>query len=149
MRAVIQRVSSASVMTGGRIISSIGHGLLILAGFHRNDTEADSDYIITKSTGLRIFDDETGLINLSVIDTGGEILVVSQFTLYGDARKGKRPSFSEAMPPQEASCFYDNFIRAFSEKFGNVKSGIFGADMEVSLTNTGPVTIMLDSHKNF
>ena len=147
MRAIIQRVSSASVSIDKEIISSIGRGLLILVGFHKEDTDSDSDYIISKSNGLRIFEDDNGLMNLSVSDIGGEILVVSQFTLYGDARKGKRPSFSTAMPPAEALLFYDGFISRFKENFSPVKSGVFGADMEVSLVNSGPVTIMLDSSK--
>ena len=147
MRAVIQRVSRASVSVDGDIISSINRGLLILVGFHKEDTISDSDYIISKSTGLRIFEDDNGLMNLSVSDIGGEILVVSQFTLYGDSRKGKRPSFSTSMPPAEALQFYDNFIKHFKENFPSVKCGVFGADMEVSLVNSGPVTIILDSSK--
>jgi D-tyrosyl-tRNA(Tyr) deacylase len=147
VRAIIQRVSSASVSIDEKTVSSIGRGLLILVGFHREDSDTDSDYIIAKSTGLRIFGDDNGLMNLSVSDIEGEILVISQFTLYGDARKGKRPSFSTSMPPAEALQFYDNFIKRFKEKFPSVKCGVFGADMEVSLVNSGPVTIMLDSSK--
>ena len=147
MRAVIQRVNSASVSIDNEIVSSIGKGLLILAGFHREDTDADSDYIISKSTGLRIFSDDNGLMNLSVSDIKGEILVVSQFTLYGDSRKGKRPSFSTSMPPAEALQFYNRFINRFRESFNSIKCGVFGADMEVSLVNSGPVTIILDSSK--
>jgi len=147
VRAIIQRVSSASVSIDDEVVSSIGRGLLILVGFHKDDTDADSDYIITKSTGLRIFGDDNGMMNLSVADIDGEILVVSQFTLYGDARKGKRPSFSTSMPPTEALQFYDRFINRFKENFSSVKSGVFGADMQVSLVNSGPVTIMLDSSK--
>lgn len=147
MRAIIQRVSKASVFIDENAVSSIGRGLLVLVGFHREDTVSDSEYIISKSTGLRIFEDSNGLMNLSVSDINGEILVVSQFTLYGDARKGKRPSFSTSMPPAEAKNFYDGFIEKFKESFGQVKSGVFGADMEVSLVNSGPVTIMLDSSK--
>lgn len=149
MRAIIQRVSSASVSIEGKVVSSISRGLLILAGFHKDDTVADSDYIISKSTGLRIFGDADGMMNLSVSDIEGEILVVSQFTLYGDSRKGKRPSFSTSMPPAEAKIFYDDFISRFRENFPSVKSGVFAADMEVSLVNSGPVTIMLDSSKLF
>lgn len=147
MRAVIQRVRSASVSIDGDVVSSINRGLLILVGLHREDTVADSDYIISKSTGLRIFEDSSGLMNLSVSDTGGEILVVSQFTLYGDSRKGKRPSFSTSMPPAEAKKFYDSFIDRFRENFASLKCGVFGADMEVSIVNSGPVTIILDSSK--
>jgi D-tyrosyl-tRNA(Tyr) deacylase len=147
VRAIIQRVNSASVAVEGEIVSSIGRGLLMLVGFHKEDTDTDSDYIISKSTGLRIFGDAEGMMNLSVSDIEGEILVVSQFTLYGDARKGKRPSFSTSMPPAEAKIFYDDFINRFRKSFSSLKSGVFAADMEVSLVNSGPVTIMLDSSK--
>lgn len=147
MRAIIQRVSSASVTVDGNVVSSIGRGLLILVGFHKDDTETDSDYIISKSTGLRIFYDADGMMNLSVSDIDGEILVVSQFTLYGDSRKGKRPSFSTSMPPAEARIFYDNFISRFKGKYPSLKSGVFAADMDISLVNSGPVTIILDSSK--
>jgi len=128
-------------------VSSIGKGLLILVAFHRDDTAADSDYIISKITGLRIFEDDNHLMNLSVSDIDGEILAVSQFTLYGDARKGKRPSFSTSMPPADALKFYDDFIARFKKNFHSLKCGVFGADMEVSLVNSGPVTIILDSSK--
>lgn len=147
MRAIIQRVNSASVAVEGKVVSSIGRGLLMLVGFHKEDTDTDSDYIISKSTGLRIFGDADGMMNLSVSDIDGEILVVSQFTLYGDARKGKRPSFSTSMPPAEAKLFYDDFINRFRKSFSSLKSGVFAADMEVSLVNSGPVTIILDSSK--
>lgn len=147
MRAVIQRVNRASVTVEGNIISSINRGLLILVGFHKDDTDSDSEYIINKSSGLRIFEDDKGLMNLSVSEINGEILVVSQFTLYGDSRRGKRPSFSDSMPPAEAKIFYDRFIDRFSKSFGNIKSGVFGADMQISLVNSGPVTIILDSSR--
>jgi len=147
VRAIIQRVNRASVSIDGKIFSSIDRGILILVGFHKEDTKADSDYIISKTTGLRIFEDENNLMNLSVSDIGGEILVVSQFTLYGDARKGKRPSFSTAMPPADAKIFYNNFLNRFRENFNTVKSGVFAADMEISIANYGPVTIILDSSK--
>ncbi|PKL17647.1 MAG: D-tyrosyl-tRNA(Tyr) deacylase [Spirochaetae bacterium HGW-Spirochaetae-5] len=124
MRAIIQRVTSASVAVEGKVVSSIGRGLLILAGFHKEDTDTDSDYIINKSTGLRIFGDADGMMNLSVSDIGGEILVVSQFT-------------------------YDDFMLRFRKNFPSVKSGVFAADMEVSLVNSGPITIILDSSKIF
>jgi D-tyrosyl-tRNA(Tyr) deacylase len=149
VRAVIQRVNSASVSVEGEVISSIGKGLLVLVGFHKDDKISDSGYIINKILGLRIFEDANGLMNLSVSDIGGEILVVSQFTLYGDARAGKRPSFSTSMPSNEAALFYDNFINKFKESFNSLKCGVFGANMEVSLINSGPVTIILDSSKNF
>jgi len=147
VRAIIQRVSSASVSIDEEFVSSIGRGLLILVGFHKDDTVTDSDYIITKSTGLRIFEDNNGLMNLSVSDIGGEILIVSQFTLYGDSRKGRRPSFSTSMPPVEAKQFYNDFIGRFKENFTSLQCGVFGADMQVSLVNSGPVTIILDSSK--
>ena len=149
MRAVIQRVSSASVSVEGEVVSSIGKGLLILVGFHRDDKISDCEYIINKSIGLRIFEDAKGLMNLSVSDIGGEILVVSQFTLYADSRAGKRPSFSTSMSSNEADGFYDSFIKKFKESFSSLKCGVFGADMEVKLTNSGPVTILLDSSKIF
>ena len=147
MRAIIQRVSNASVSVDGEVVSSISRGLLMLVGFHKEDTVSDSDYIISKSTGLRIFEDAAGLMNLSVSDIAGEILVVSQFTLYGDSRKGKRPSFSTSMPTEQALLFYDTFISRFKDNFCSLQCGVFGADMEVSLVNSGPVTIMLDSSK--
>ena len=147
MRAVIQRVNGASVSIDNTIVSSIGRGLLILVGFQKEDTVSDSEYIISKCTGLRIFDDDNGFMNLSVSDIGGEILLVSQFTLYGDSRKGKRPSFSTSMPPAEAEIFYNDFINRFRESFESLKCGVFAADMEVSLVNSGPVTIILDSSK--
>ncbi len=150
MRAVVQRVKSASVSVDGNIISSIDRGLLILVGFHRDDTDRDSDYIIRKSTEMRIFEDSNDVMNISVEDLGGDILIVSQFTLYGDARKGKRPSYSKSMPPGSAEAFYNQFIEQFEKKWGSpVKTGEFGADMDVSLINDGPITIMLDSFKEF
>ena len=121
----------------------------MLVGFHRDDTVKDSDYIISKINGLRIFNDTEGMMNLPVTDTAGEILVVSQFTLYGDARKGKRPSYSDSMQPDKALLFYESFIESFKKFNARVKSVKFGADMDVSLVNHGPVTILLDSSKNF
>jgi D-tyrosyl-tRNA(Tyr) deacylase len=149
MRAVIQRVLSASVEVDGTVVSSINYGLLLLLGIHNTDTDTDIDYIISKTIGLRIFDDLNGVMNLSAEDTDSEILIVSQFTLYGDVRKGKRPSYSDAMPPEKASAFYEKFISEFSKRFPKIKCGVFGADMKVLLVNSGPVTIMLDSSKIF
>lgn len=149
MRAVVQRVKSASVTVDGEIIASTGNGLLVLVGFHGTDTHEDSDYIIGKCVNLRIFEDNAGLMNLSVSDTEGEILVVSQFTLYGDARKGRRPSFSESMPPAKAEQFYNEFLNKFKESYSAVQSGRFQADMDVALVNSGPVTILLDSKKQY
>lgn len=149
MRAVVQRVGEASVDIEGQRVASIGRGLLVLIGFHRDDTDRDSDYIIGKITGLRIFSDSDGNMNLSVQDVGGQILVVSQFTLYGDTRRGRRPSFSDSMQPADAVKFYDAFLERFRSAYGTVESGVFGADMQVSLVNSGPVTIMLDSFRGF
>jgi len=149
VRAVVQRVKKASVTVDGEIIASTGSGLLVLAGFHGSDTHEDSDYIISKCINLRIFEDTAGLMNLSVSDIDGEILVVSQFTLYGDARKGRRPSFSDSMPPAKAEQFYNEFLEKFKMSYGSVQSGRFQADMDVALVNSGPVTILLDSKKQF
>jgi D-aminoacyl-tRNA deacylase len=149
MRTVIQRVLSASVSIDGRIVSEIGAGVAVLLGLHRDDTPGDSDYIISKIIGLRIFDDPGGVMNLSLEETCGEILIVSQFTLYGDARKGRRPSYSEAMPPERAEEFYNCFLETLKKKYPRVSSGVFGADMKVSLVNNGPVTILLESSKTF
>lgn len=146
MRALIQRVDKASVEVDGETVSSIGRGLLILAGFHKDDTESDADYIIKKILGLRIFDDSSGVMNLSIEDTGGDVLIVSQFTLYGDVKKGKRPSYSDAMKPDKAEPFYKKFLEKFESAFGKkAGSGIFGAHMAVSLVNNGPVTIIIES----
>ena len=149
MRAVIQRVLHASVEVDGKVIASIGKGLLVLVGFIFDDTLRDAEYLINKILGLRIFDDENGVMNLSVEDQGWEILLVSQFTLYGDARKGKRPSYSKAMAPEKAAEFYGEFFQAFKNRYAPVQSGEFRAAMDVSLVNSGPVTILLDSRKEF
>lgn len=149
MRAVVQRVDCAGVSVNGTPVSSIGRGLLVLAGLRYDDTEADLDFISDKITGLRIFDDSSGTMNLSVSDISGELLIISQFTLYGDVRKGRRPSYSEAMPPEKASKFFDQFVQYVKSKYPQTKTGIFGADMKISLENSGPVTILLDSRKNF
>jgi len=149
MRAVLQRVSRASVAVGGKTVSSIGKGMLVLVGFHRDDAESDMEYIARKILSARIFDDVNGVMNLSVGDVSGEILLVSQFTLYGDARKGKRPSYSDAMAPDAAIEFYKLFTDKCRAEYGKVESGVFGAMMDVSLVNSGPVTILLDSAKIF
>jgi len=145
MRAVVQRVERASVEVDGNPVSSIGAGLLALVGFHRDDTNDDCEYIINKILNLRIFEDAGNVMNLSLLECGRELLVVSQFTLYGDARKGRRPSYSSAMPPGAASEFYQKFFELFKSSYDRTQSGTFGADMKVSLVNSGPVTIMLDS----
>lgn len=147
MRAVIQRVTEASVKVDGKITGEIGKGILIFLGVGEGDTEKDLKYIADKTIGLRIFSDENDKMNLSVQDIGGEILVVSQFTLYGDCRKGKRPSFSPSMEPVAAKRMYEEFIEYVSEQGIRTAHGIFGADMKVELLNDGPVTILLDSSK--
>ncbi len=149
MRAVIQRVLRASVEVEGKTVASIDRGILVLAGLHESDTEQDMDYIIGKLLGVRIFNDPGGVMNLSVADTGGEILLVSQFTLYGDARKGKRPSYSSAMKPEMARDAFHAFVARCRALHVRTKSGIFGADMKVSLVNDGPVTILIDSARAF
>ena len=145
MRAVVQRVSSATVRTGGETVASIGTGLLVLAGLHADDTPSDLDYMTNKILGLRIFNDEQGTMNLSVTDIQGEVLLVSQFTLYGDARRGKRPSYSSAMKPDLARPLFEHFVTRFIALHDKTRAGIFGADMEISLVNSGPVTIIIES----
>lgn len=145
MRAVIQRVLQASVAVDGGTVASIGRGVLVLAGLHESDTLNDMDYIIHKLVGLRIFNDDSGVMNRSVADVNGEVLLVSQFTLYGDARKGKRPSYSSAMKPDAARDAFNDFIARCRSVHPRTSAGIFGADMKVTLVNDGPVTILLDS----
>jgi D-aminoacyl-tRNA deacylase len=149
MRAVIQRVSSAAVDVGGSALSEINEGLLVLIGVHSEDTEKDRDYITNKIINLRVFNDSNGMMNLSLKDTGGEVLLVSQFTLYGNAHKGNRPSYADAMSPDKAEHFFSKLVDDFKGKFPGVKTGLFGADMKVRLTNDGPVTILIDSKKDF
>ena len=145
MRAVVQRVAGASVSVPGEKVTSIGEGLLVLAGIHEDDDRDDLVYIRDKILGLRIFDDDQGVMNRSVGDINGDILLVSQFTLYGDVRRGRRPSYSSAMPPEKAKSFFDQFVTSVRDLYPGVQSGIFGAHMEISLVNSGPVTILLDS----
>ena len=147
MRAVIQRVGHAKVTVDGTVTGEIGRGLLIFLGVGRGDTNNDLDYIVKKTIGLRIFPDAGGKMNLSVTDIGGQALVVSQFTLYGDCRKGNRPSFSGSMPPGEANEMYERFIGLLNDSGIRAEHGVFGADMSVELENDGPVTIILDSSK--
>jgi D-tyrosyl-tRNA(Tyr) deacylase len=149
MRAVIQRVTQATVTVEGNIIASIDNGLCVLVGFTATDTEMDLQYICQKIIGLRIFDDSDAFMNLSVADVDGHILLVPQFTLYGDARKGRRPSFSDAMKPEEASQLFDTFVALCKQHYPKVQQGKFQAHMQVSLMNDGPVTILLDSSKLF
>ena len=146
MRAVIQRVSSASVTIGGQVKSSIGKGLLILLGVGSEDGQEDIDWLVKKISGLRIFDDEAGVMNRSVVDIGGEALVVSQFTLMASTKKGNRPSYIHAAGHEIAVPLYESFCTALSESLGKpVGTGEFGADMKVALVNDGPVTICIDT----
>lgn len=149
MRAVVQRVKKGSVTVDGKIVSRIKAGILVFLGVGKEDTEADLKYLVNKILGLRIFEDEAEKMNLSLLDIEGELLVVSQFTLYGDVRKGKRPSFSEAAYPEIGEKFYRDFIYEAKAMGVKTKEGIFGADMEVDLLNDGPVTILVDSKKDF
>lgn len=150
MRAVVQRVKKASVTIDGQIVSEISQGLLILVGVGNNDTTADADYLAEKIAELRIFGDDAGKMNLSVKDIKGELLAVSQFTLFGDCRKGRRPSFSDSARPELARPLYEYFVEKLSETASaDVKTGVFAADMAVSLVNDGPVTMLLDSSKSF
>ena len=148
MRAVVQRVLNASVAIGGTVKGEIGKGYLVLLGIEENDTEKDLDYIAEKLLGLRVFEDEAGKMNRSVLDAGGSILLVSQFTLYGDARKGRRSSFIRAARPEKAIPLYEAMIVRLRAALP-VETGEFGADMQVSLVNDGPVTILLDSERTF
>ena len=145
MRIVIQRVTTAKVEVNQRLISEIGHGLLVLLGVKENDNDEDVKYLAEKTVNLRIFEDKNGKMNLSVRDTGGSILIVSQFTLYADTKRGRRPCFSEASRPSVAEELYLRFINTVSEYNVPVASGQFGAMMDVSLVNGGPVTIIIDS----
>lgn len=147
MRAVIQRVTSASVTVDGRVAGKIGAGLLVLLGVSRTDNPESAAYLAEKIASLRIFSDEAGKMNLSLLDIGSSALVVSQFTLYGDTRGGRRPSFLQAAPPEEASRLYEEFVRSMRALGVAVETGIFQAHMRVELVNDGPVTILLDSEK--
>ncbi|MDD6880521.1 MAG: D-aminoacyl-tRNA deacylase [Firmicutes bacterium] len=149
MRAVVQRVIEADVTVEERITGSIGKGLMVLLGVEDGDDEADAIYMADKITGLRIFEDEQGKMNLSIKDVGGKILAVSQFTLLGDVRKGKRPSFTKAARPDEANKLYRRFISLVNERNIETQEGIFQAEMLVKIYNDGPVTILLDSNKLF
>ncbi len=148
MRVVVQRVSEARVDVDGRTAGAIAHGLLVLLGVAKNDTRADADYLAGKVTGLRIFNDESGKMNRSVVETGGALLVVSQFTLYGDCRKGRRPGFDRAAPPEEARELYEYFVEACRRSNVRVETGIFQASMSVRLVNDGPVTLICESERS-
>lgn len=149
MRAVVQRVTRAKVTVAGEIAGEIGLGLLVLLGVGREDSEANADYLAEKIAGLRIFEDDAGKMNRSALDVGGAVLVVSQFTLFGDVRKGKRPSFDDAAPPQRARELYEYFVGKIRAAGLRCETGIFQEMMAVELVNEGPVTILLDSTKIF
>ena len=148
MRAVIQRVTRASVTIDGETVGEIGNGLVVLLGIARDDTTNDADYLVPKITALRIFDDAEGKMNRSLKDTGGGLLIVSQFTLYGDVRRGLRPSWSDAAAPEVAEPLYDYFVDSSRKLLGRVETGSFRKMMQVELVNDGPVTLLLDSRKN-
>ena len=149
MRAVVQRVTYSSVEVNGEIVGEINKGFNVLLGISKEDTEEDMKYIKDKIINLRVFSDENDKMNLSLLDIQGEVLLISQFTLYGDARKGRRPNFMNALGGEEAKKFYDKFIEMMKETGLKVQTGIFGADMRVDIKNDGPVTILLDSSRNF
>jgi len=149
MRAVVQKVSSSKVAVDEEVVGQINQGLMVLLGVTHDDTSKDVDYMVDKITNLRIFEDVEGKMNLSLKDVNGEVLAVSQFTLYGDARRGRRPSFSDAARPEVANPLYEEFVDKVKNQGINVGTGKFGAHMMVDLTNDGPVTILLESRKEF
>jgi D-tyrosyl-tRNA(Tyr) deacylase len=149
LRAVVQRVSEASVSVAGETVGAIGRGLLVLVGVGRGDGEPDAEYLALKTVNLRVFPDAQGQMNLSVLEVRGEILAVSQFTLYGDARKGRRPSYIDAAAPEEAERLYSHFVSRLRASGLEVREGVFRATMDVALVNQGPVTLVLDSRKQF
>ena len=149
MRAVIQRVTQASVSVDGNIVGRTGLGMVVLLGVEKDDSEKEVSYVAEKISGLRIFEDSSGRMNLSIEDTGGEILVISQFTLYGDTRKGRRPSYTRAAGGDFAKRFYELFIAKLRERGIPVKTGVFGAHMDVHMVNCGPVTLLVDSSRDF
>ncbi|MDD4295700.1 MAG: D-aminoacyl-tRNA deacylase [Ruminiclostridium sp.] len=150
MRAVVQRVNQSCVVVDNKIVGSINKGLTVLLGVDKNDTSRDLEYMAEKIVNLRIFEDASGKMNLSALDIGGELLVISQFTLFGDCRKGKRPSFTNAAPPDYADKLYKEFVKYIKDKYPiKVETGIFQAEMQLEIHNDGPVTILLDSSKLF
>src|SRR5712692_5186266 len=149
MRAVIQRVSRAQVTVDGNVAGSIGPGFVVLLGVAKSDTAADAEYLAEKTAGLRVFQDSAEKMNCSLADVGGAALVVSQFTLYGDCRKGRRPSFDEAAPLDQAKALYEHYVTSLRERGLAVATGVFQAMMQVELVNDGPVTLLLDSKKQF
>lgn len=149
MRVVIQRVSEASVTVDQKTVGAIGQGLMVLLGVAQGDTSQEAKSLAEKTAGLRIFEDDAGKMNRSVEEIGGSLLVVSQFTLLGDCRKGRRPGFSDAAPPELADQLYEEYVAALRSRGVNVATGVFRADMQVALVNDGPVTMLLDSRKQF
>jgi len=149
LRAVVQRVHRASVTVDGKLVGRIDRGLLVYLGVGKNDTEKDVDWMCEKIANLRIFEDENGKMNLSLLQVDGELLVISQFTLYGDCRRGRRPSFDEAAPAELGERMYELFIEKMRQQLRKVEKGVFGAHMEVESINDGPVTILLDSERRF
>lgn len=149
MRAVVQRVSRARVEVEGRTTGEIGEGLLVLVGVAKTDAEADAAQLAEKIAGLRLFNDDNGKMNRSVEEVGGAVLVVSQFTLHGDCRKGRRPSFDRAAPAAQAQALYEKFLHVLRHRGLQVETGVFQAMMEVELVNAGPVTLLVDTDRNF
>ncbi|MBE6061758.1 MAG: D-tyrosyl-tRNA(Tyr) deacylase [Clostridium sulfidigenes] len=149
MRAVVQRVKSSKVEVDNKVISEIGKGINLLVGISKEDTKEDIDYIVRKVLGMRIFEDEDERMNFSLQDIEGELLIISQFTLYGDCRKGKRPDFMKAQGGDAARELYNELVEAFRKEIPNLKTGEFGADMKVEIINDGPVTLLLESKKDF
>ena len=149
MRAVVERVARASVRVEGKIIGEIGPGLLVLVGVARGDGEAEADELAAKIAGLRVFNDAEGKMNCALSEAGGAVLAVSQFTLMGDCRKGRRPSFGRAAPADEAQALYERFVAALRQRGARVETGVFQAMMEVELVNDGPVTLLLDTDRQF
>jgi D-tyrosyl-tRNA(Tyr) deacylase len=149
MRAVVQRVSEAAVRVDGAVAAQIGAGLVVLLGVGKGDSDSDAEYLAEKVAHLRILDDDAGQMNRSVLDTAGQVLVVSQFTLYGDVRRGRRPGWSDAAPPEEARRLYEQFVTALRGAGITVETGVFRATMRVALVNEGPVTLLLDSRRLF
>lgn len=145
MKAVVQRVKQSHVAVADKLVSRIGHGLMVLLGVSEDDTEKDADFLVEKIINLRIFEDDAGKLNISLMDVKGELLVISQFTLLGDCRKGRRPSYIKAAAPEKANSLYEHFIRRAKELGVETKSGVFQAMMEVFLINQGPVTLILDT----
>ena len=144
MRIVVQRCKKAQVTVDDKIVGKIDNGLMLLVGFTQGDTSKEIDYMVDKVLNLRIFDDDNGVMNKSLLDVDGAILSVSQFTLYADASKGRRPSYVNALSGDKASLLYDEFNQKIKNKLGDIQTGIFGADMQVSLVNDGPITILLE-----